>query len=106
MKAYEIDDEELKLTIGVLLYYGGEDSFIIELEDGLDEGTAPLMFASFVRNKTYTIPRDVSRKWVLERVIPNSRQNLSYLVKKDRLKPLREEVKGNLFLKGDVIRNK
>lgn len=86
MKAYEIYDEELKLTIGLLLYYSGEDSFIIELEEGLDEWTAPLMLTSFVRNKTYTIPRDVSRKWVMERVVPNSRQNINDILANHKLK--------------------
>jgi hypothetical protein len=32
-----------------------------------------------------------------------SRQNLAYLVRKGELIPVREEVKGNLYLKGDVL---
>ena len=86
MKAYEIYDEELNLTIGLLLYYSGEDAFIIELEEDLDEWTAPLMFTSFIRNKTYTIPRDLSRKWVLERIIPNSRQNINAILANHKLR--------------------
>ncbi len=34
-----------------------------------------------------------------------SRQNLSYMVKQDQLAPIKEEVKGNIYLKGDIIRN-
>ena len=33
-----------------------------------------------------------------------TRQNLSYMVGKDQLKPVREEVKGNLYFKGDVLK--
>lgn len=33
-----------------------------------------------------------------------SRQNLSYLVKQEQLHPIREEVKGSLFRKGDILR--
>lgn len=86
MKAYEIFDEELKITLGVLLYYSGEDACIIELDEGPDEWTAPLMFTSFIRNKIYTIPRDISRRWIMERVIPNSRQNINYILANHKLR--------------------
>lgn len=33
-----------------------------------------------------------------------SRQNLAYLISKDVLRPMKKDVKGNLFLKGEVIR--
>ena len=32
-----------------------------------------------------------------------SRQNLAYMLNKDILKPIKEDVKGNLYLKGDVL---
>ena len=34
-----------------------------------------------------------------------TRQNLTYLSKKERLQPIREKIQGNLYLKGDVLRN-
>lgn len=34
-----------------------------------------------------------------------SRQNLTYRIKQEQLKPVRENLKGNLFLKGDVLKN-
>ena len=33
-----------------------------------------------------------------------SRQNMSYMVRKQQLTPVKEEVRGNLYLKGDVLR--
>ncbi|MBR4718785.1 MAG: hypothetical protein IKP31_00925 [Lachnospiraceae bacterium] len=33
-----------------------------------------------------------------------TRQNLQYMVKNSRIEPLREDVKGNLYLKGEVLR--
>lgn len=33
-----------------------------------------------------------------------SRQNLSYIVSQQKLSPVKEEVRGNLYLKGDVLR--
>ncbi len=35
-----------------------------------------------------------------------SRQNLSYMVKQGQLTPVKENVKGNLYLKGEVLKNK
>ncbi len=35
-----------------------------------------------------------------------TRQNISYLLKKKCLTPLKKDVKGNLCLKGDVLKNK
>ena len=32
-----------------------------------------------------------------------SRQNLAYMVKKEQIDPIKEDVKGNLYLKGDVL---
>ena len=32
-----------------------------------------------------------------------TRQNLSYLVKSDKLKPIRDEVRGSLYLKADIM---
>ena len=34
-----------------------------------------------------------------------TRQNISYLVKKQELKPIKDSVRGNLFVKGDILRN-
>ena len=33
-----------------------------------------------------------------------SRQNISYMVNQQKLTPVKEEVRGNLYLKGDVLR--
>jgi len=86
MKIYEIYDEENALSIGTLLYYEKEGTYIIELQEYLDEWTAPLLFTSFVKKKIYTIPRDISFLWVKERVIPSGRQNISAILNRHKLK--------------------
>lgn len=86
MKIFEIIDEELNKTLGCLLYYEKEKSFIIELVDNLDEWDAPLLLTSFVKENIYTIPRDVSLLWVQERIIPSDRQNISSILSNHRLK--------------------
>ena len=45
MKVFELIDGEVHISIGCLLYYEKEKSFIIELQDNLTESTAPLLFA-------------------------------------------------------------
>ena len=49
MKAYEIWDDENQLSIGVLQYFDKEQRYIIELQENLDEWTAPLLFTNYVK---------------------------------------------------------
>lgn len=86
MKIYEIIDEELSLSIGVLLYYEKEGTWIIELQGYLDEWNAPLLLSGYVKKKIYTIPRDVSLLWVRERIIPPGRQNIQSILSEHKLR--------------------
>ena len=86
MKIFEIIDEENSLSIGVLLYYEREKTFIIELREGLDEWNAPLLLTSYVNKGILTIPRDISKLWVKERIIPSGRQNIQSILKTHHLK--------------------
>lgn len=86
MKIFEIFDEENNLSIGVLIYYEREHSFIIELQEYLDEWTAPLHFVGLIRNGIYTVPRDLSLTWVRSRIIPSGRQNINSILTTHKLK--------------------
>ena len=86
MKNYEIYDYENKLHIGILLYYEKSKTFIIELSEDLDEWTAPLLFSGYVKQRKYTIPRDISLLWVRERIVPNTRQNIDSILNTHHLK--------------------
>ena len=92
MKIYEIIDSEENLSIGCLLYYEKEHEFVIELQEYLDEWTAPLLFTSFVKQGIYTIPRDISFLWVKERIIPSGRQNIGSILSQHKL-PQYDEMK-------------
>lgn len=85
MKIYEIIDGENELSIGILLYYEKKKAFIIELQEYLDEWTAPLLFTALVKKDLYTVPRDLSLLWVQERIIPIGRQNISDILKNHKL---------------------
>ena len=86
MKIYEIFDDENKISIGVLLYYEKQRSFIIELQDNLDEWSAPLLLTNFVKKGIYTIPKEISFMWVQERIIPSGRQNIGDILIRYKLK--------------------
>lgn len=86
MKVFEMIDEENGLEVGILLYYEKSETFVIELQDDLDEWKAPLLFSNFVKKNIYTIPRDASRIWVQERIIPSGRQNIQAILANHRLK--------------------
>ncbi len=86
MRIFEIFDEENNLSIGVLLYYEREHTFIIELQEYLDEWTAPLHFSYLVKDGIYTVPRELSIMWVRSRIIPSGRQNINSILKTHKLK--------------------
>lgn len=85
MKIFEIIDDESKSEIGVLLYFEKKKEFIIELREDLDEWTAPLLFTKLVKNKVFTVPRDLAYLWVKERIIPSGRQNISDILKTHKM---------------------
>ncbi len=86
MRIFEILDNENSLSIGVLLYYEKEKTFVIELQDYLDEWNAPLLFSGIVKKGNYTIPRAISFLWVKERIIPSGRQNINSILNTHKLK--------------------
>ena len=86
MKTYAIIDKESTIKpIGFLFGFEKSGSFIIELQEGLDEWEAPLLFQGFVRDGIYTIPQDISLLWVKERIIPSGRQNIGLILKNANL---------------------
>lgn len=86
MKAYEIVDSEDKKILGILLYYEKEKQYIIELDAALNEWTAPLMLAGFVKRGIYTIPSEIAYNWVKERIVPCERQNIGDILNRYHLK--------------------
>lgn len=90
MKIFEIIDETENSSVGTLLYYEKVHSFIIELVETLDEWNAPLLFSSLVKKGIYTIPGDICKMWVNERIIPSGRQNIDSILQTHKLKEYNE----------------
>lgn len=85
MRVYELYDKDQNMSIGCLLYYEKERSFIIELNDKLDEWSAPLLFSNMVKERCFTASREQSKQWVRERIVPSDRQNIDSILANARL---------------------
>ena len=86
MKIFQIIDEENVLLAGILLCEVGE--------------TMPLKlnaFKMFVQKNILDTTESCN-------LLECSRQNISYMVNQQKLKSVKEETRGNLYLKGDVLR--
>lgn len=88
MKAYAIYNDDLgqKKPIGYLTYYEKAAEYIIELEENIEEWDVPILFQKYIREQEYTVPTEVSKLWVQERVIPSGRQNIGMILKNAKLK--------------------
>ena len=85
MKISVIKDE-YNNSLGYLLYFEYDSSFIIELPEDADEWKTPLLLSSYVKRKRYTIMPDDALLWVKERIVPSSRQNIASILKDSNLK--------------------
>lgn len=88
MKIFAIRDEydNEKKDLAYLLYYEKGKQFYIELPDDVDEWEAPLLFASFVNKGERTINSYWSKEWVRQRITPSDRQNISDILRDNKLK--------------------
>ena len=87
MRVFAIRDDEIDKVngIGYVLYFERDDSYVIELIETLNEWNAPLLFAGLVKKGIYTIPKNIARLWVEERVIPSGRQNIGIILRNAKL---------------------
>ncbi len=90
MKSYDISGGD-RTSVGVLLYFEKEKTFIVELKETLDEWTAPLLFAAYVKKGMFTMPRDMSLAWVRGRIVPSDRQNIGAILRNHKLKEYDED---------------
>jgi len=87
----------------------GTDGYFITFNDSLDIPSGILHDAGI------TIPLSMNefKTFVQQNILDTtescnmlecSRQNISYMVNQEQLVPIKEDVRGNLYLKGDVLR--
>ncbi len=107
----EADDIE-KIISNEQVYHSGKvgtDGYFITFNDSLDIPSGILHDAGI------TIPLSMNefKAFVQQNILDTtescnmlecSRQNISYMVSQEQLVPIKEDVRGNLYLKGDVLR--
>lgn len=81
MKIYSIRNKEK--TYGYLLISNNYEESYIELVEGLNE--YPAFFNMFVLKKNYVINSDWTSKWINERIIPYSRQNINDILTENKI---------------------
>lgn len=85
MKISVIKDE-YNNSLGYLIYYEHDSSFIVELPEDADEWKTPLLLSSYVKRKKFTVYPDDALMWVKERIVPSSRHNIASILKDSNLK--------------------
>lgn len=87
MKVFVIRDEEDKECndLAYLIYYEREKRFYIELPENADPWDVPLLLSSFAKRGEYTVNAYWSKLWVQQRIVPQDRQNLGQILKKNGL---------------------
>ena len=87
MITFEIRNKAEKgRLLGYLLYYERSKRFYAEIFDGLDEWSAPFIFASCIKKGIYSIDSLWSGKFVAQRIVPPDRQNLGNILKENGIK--------------------
>ena len=89
----------------------GTDGYFVSFDNSIDvpawalykEGQkVPLKYDDFLAFAKNNLEDTSSSCEILE----CSRQNLAYMVKENQLSPFKENVKGNLYLRKDVVKNR
>ncbi len=75
-----------------------EDSFFIDINEHADESDVPMLFVPFVRQNKRHIDNKWTKRWIKERIVPSSRQNLGEVLRANNLEFYDEMA---LFIVGD-----
>lgn len=110
-KLYNIDGVEKLMNNAQLLESGrvGAGGYYVTFNNSIDIPAAELYKTGTKLPLTMSDFNNYVRKNILDTsevcsILECSRQNLAYLLNKDLLKPIKEDVKGNLYQKGDVLK--
>lgn len=87
MKIFAVKDETdpSGKTLAWLFYYEAAKRFYIELPDDADPWETPLILSSFVERGEHSVNAYWSGLWVKQRIVPQDRQNLGFILKENGL---------------------
>ena len=83
MKIFEIynDLDKNAQTLGVLYYNEEKDEYRIEIPENIPTDRLPLVLEATVLQGSRTVNDHRARRWVQDRIIPSSRQNIGSILK-------------------------
>lgn len=92
MTIYAIHDASLVMpdgrdrVVGYLFCFPAFKRYYIELDGDIDKWDAPALFSGQVKRKNHSIDHELSMKWIRQRIVPSERQNISSILRENKLK--------------------
>ena len=74
------------VTVGFLFYIERAKRFYAELPSNLGKWDVPAMFYGQVGHRNHSINHELALKWVRQRIVPAERQNISSILRENKLK--------------------
>lgn len=83
MKIFEIYNglDKNGKTLGVLYYDEEKDAYRIEIPEKVDADKLPFVLEATVQQGSHTVNDHRARRWVQDRIVPASRQNIGSILK-------------------------
>ena len=82
MKKYAVKEERYgNKILSILVYDEDRKEFTIDIPEDVTEQEAPFMMSLFVERGIRHIGPEWSIRWIRERVVPSSRQNIGQILR-------------------------
>ena len=84
MKKYAVKEARYgNKILSILIYDEDKKEFTIDIPEDVTEQEAPFMMSLFVRRGIRHIGPEWSIRWIRERVVPSSRQNIGQILREN-----------------------
>jgi len=92
MLRYAVKNDYIDRTkvLSILNYDEKNNVFTIDIPDGVSEREVPYIMASFLKKGIRHVDPEWSMRWVKERIIPSSRQNIGHILKANHMERYNE----------------
>lgn len=86
MKRYAVKRNHRDKIMAILNYDETNKTFTIDIPENVTETEAPFMLALFLKKGKRHIDEEWSMRWVRERIVPSSRQNIGEILRVNGMK--------------------
>ena len=91
--------KDSRATYGILSYSPDTKEFCLSINRDVDLGSAPILISMFAEKGMYDLDAGWSLRWVKERIIPPTRQNILEILKENNI-PGYDEFQMLLYTQG------